>query len=97
MPIINSGKITIDYVYTDVGIMKEGKLEIVSNTDNESYIVNDEYTWVGNEEFSTFLEFDVVAADYDSDGTDETLVLKAKNTIPGLTNDTFLYTITIKS
>lgn len=97
LPIINSGKITIDYVYTDVGIMKEGKLEIVSNTDNESYIVNDEYTWVGNEEFSTFLEFDVVAADYDSDGTDETLVLKAKNTIPGLTNDTFLYTITIKS
>ena len=97
LPIINSGKITIDYIYTDVDIMKEGKLEIICNTDNASYTINDDYTWIGVEDYSTLLEFEVVVADYDSDGTDETLVLRAKNTIPVLTNDTFLYTITIKS
>jgi hypothetical protein len=97
LPIINSGKIIIDYIYTDVGIMKEGKLEIICNTDNGSYTINDDYTWIGYEEYNTLLVFQVGAADYDSNSIAETLILRAKNTIPVLTNDTFLYTITIKS
>jgi hypothetical protein len=97
LPLIDSGKITIDYIYTDVNLMKEGKLEIVSNTDNSSYTINDDYNWIGDSAYSTLLEFEVQPADYDNDGNNETLVIRAKNTIPVLTNDTFLYTITVKS
>lgn len=97
LPIIKSGKIIIDYIYTDVGIMKEGKLEIISNTDNGSYTINDDYTWIGFEPYSTLMQFKIDSSDYDSNGIDETLILRVRNTIPVLTNDTFLYTITIKS
>lgn len=101
LPMINSGKITIDYVYTDVNLMKEGRLEIICNADNESYNINDEYTWVGDDEYSDLLKFEVVKETRPTSATPavnvETLVLRAKNTIPVLTNDTFLYTIAIKS
>ena len=106
LPKISSGKIIIDYVYTtNNDIMREGRIEIICNDAIERYTLNDEYNWLGDASYPTLLSFDVkkvsgdVQVPFEPNGVIpvETLVLMARNTIPGLTTDTFLYTISIKA
>lgn len=97
-PAIKSGRITIDYTYTDVNIVRDGTIDIVCNSDNDEYFINDNYIWLGDTQSSTLLEFDVTSSDYDGDTIKETVILLVKNTIPSSsTNGRFLYTLSIKS
>ena len=97
LPIPNNGVVYIDYIYRDTELIREGVIEILYNSDPELVTLNDSYRYSGPNGTSRLLQFKAVLADLDSNGSKETIILQAKNTIPGLTNDRFSYTIRIKS
>lgn len=92
-----NGTVYLDYVYRDAFFVREGTIELVCNSQKESVVVNDRYTYNGEGDFSRLLKFRAVLEDLDSNGIKETIILQAQNTIPGLTNDRFSYTIRLKS
>lgn len=97
LPIITYGKISVEYVYTDVDIMREGVLEIICDATTDTVTLNDVYNFLGAQQSALLLDFKAELADLDNDTVNDTIIIKAKNTIPTLTNDTFFYTIKIKS
>lgn len=97
-PIVDSGTIFVDYVYTETNnnIVREGVLEIVCNLVNEAVIINDNYSYVGNPLFNTALTFYAEMVMLGAGPTKDTVRVNAINTIPSA-NDKFLYTIRVKS
>jgi hypothetical protein len=97
-PVINSGTIFIDYVYTETNnnIVREGVIELVCNLANNNVTINDEYTYVGNSLYSTALTFYAELTMLGAGPTNDTVRVNAINTIPSA-NDKFFYTIRVKS
>jgi hypothetical protein len=97
IPAPQLGIVYIDYIYRDEAFTREGVIEILCNLNTNTVVLNESYQYNGESGFSRLLEFKAELFDLDSDGTKETIMLLAKNTIPGLTNDRFSYTIRLKS
>jgi hypothetical protein len=104
LPFLERGSIIIDYVYEYVPpsdqlfnyILREGTLEIICNSIQNTVTLNEEYNFTGDFSLEEFLQFSVSIVDT---GIDENIVsLKAVNpnfSIVG--TDKFYYTIRTKS
>ena len=105
LPFIDNGTIVIDYVYTikDFNIVREGTLSLTINRslgdpENDSEIVVvDDYTTTGDTVNSNLLEFDAGFASFNPNSIIDTILIEAKNSILGLTDDVFYYTIKSKT
>jgi len=98
-PVINSGTIFVDYVYTETNnnIVREGVIEIVCNLDTEEVTINDNYTYMGSStDYSTALTFYAELADLGGDLNKDTIRINCINTITSA-DDKFYYTIRVKS
>lgn len=99
-PAVDAGTIYVDYVYTEDSnsIVREGTMEIVCNLNGVSpvAILNDNYNYIGDSAFSSALVFAAEFADFGGTSDVETVILRATNSI-SVTNDSFLYTIRVKS
>jgi hypothetical protein len=98
-PLIERGTIFVDYVYieTSNNIVKEGTIEIISNTTgvSEEIAINDEFNYSGDNAYADDLTFSAVYNSFGSMSIN-TITLLATNTIPGA-SDNFLYNIRVKS
>jgi hypothetical protein len=105
LPFIDNGTIFVDYVYTikSFGIVREGVLSVTVNkslsdpANNSEIIINDEYTTTGDAINANELEFDAGFASFNPLSIIDTIVISAKNSILGLTDDVFYYTIRSKT
>jgi hypothetical protein len=98
-PVINSGTIFVDYVYTETNnnIVREGVLEIVCNLETEEVTINDDYTYLGSStDYSTAPTFYAEFADLGGDLNKDTVRINCINTINSA-DDKFYYTIRVKS
>jgi len=105
LPFIDNGTIFVDYVYTieSLDIVREGVLAITVNkssldiVNNSQVVVNDEYTTTGDTVNANELEFNASLASFNPASPIDTIVISAKNSILGLTDDIFYYTIRSKT
>lgn len=71
----------IDYIYKSnvVDIIRKGKITIMVNASAQSTNIIDDYNYEGNVLYITDINFDTIMRDEDSDGIDETVVLRYDN------------------
>lgn len=100
-PAVESGAIYVDYVYTetDNDIVREGTMTIsckLSPT-GSSLIFSDEYNFIGDTGLASALVFSANLSDLGGTVSEpETVIIKATNSL-GVLNDSFSYTIRVKS
>lgn len=99
-PVVDNGTIFVDYVYTEDSedIVREGTIELVINLSNNSVVLNDNYTFMGDSGLSTSLVFSAALESVNIIGVGTTTIvnLSAVNSIT-VTNDNLYYTIRVKS
>jgi hypothetical protein len=99
LPIVDSGTIFIDYIYTEdtLDLVREGTIELVINQSSSNVILNENFTYIGNPLYTSSLTFSAAISDYGSvKSNEDTVVLSAVNDIP-VVSDSFFYTIRVKS
>lgn len=98
VPLIENGVIEIEYLYTETGqgIQREGTLSIVNNSSLATPQLSDVYTHTGPALYNTAFTWAASVVDNNSDGTDDTIHITLKNTIP-VANDNFVYTVNYRS
>lgn len=105
-PLLERGTIYVDYVYEYIPpvndfeyILRQGTLEIICNSVQETVILNEEYTYTGDLSAETALQFRATIVDL---GFNESIVnLQAINTNfninPSAGGDRLYYTVRVKS
>lgn len=99
-PVVDNGTIFVDYIYTEDSqdIVREGTIELVINLSDNTIILNDNYTFMGDSLYSSALVFTANLETISIPGTGSTTIVNlfAVNSIP-VSNDNFYYTIRVKS